>query len=38
MKERKEREREKSININFKHKGIQWKTQDWIIQRMCLQN
>ena len=36
--EREKREREKIIDIYLRHKGIQWKTEDCLIQRKCFQN
>ena len=33
-----ERERKKTIDIYLKHKGIQWKTKDCLIQRKCFQS
>ena len=33
-----ETERKKTIDIYLRHKGIQWKTQDCLIQRKCFQS
>ena len=37
LKKRKERE-EKKLDIYLRHKEIQWKTQDCLIQRKCFQS
>ena len=33
-----EREKKNNIDIYLRHKGIQWKSQDCLIQRKCFQS
>ena len=38
IKKKKWKKEKKTIKIFIRHKGVLWKTQDCLIQRMCFQN